>query len=200
MVNLDLKNDKKIIILMEIHFHDSGRYARLSSMAILPVIKNRSTSKKFISREVDSSIINNIIEAGRLAPSAKNRQPWRFIVVSSPEVKSRVLKACYGAEAIESADKIIAVCTTSIEYKMPNGQLSYPGDLTFATSFMVLQAEYEGLGSCVVTTYDEEALRDLFTVPYSMRVFNLIALGYKGEENKIKERKSHSSVFNYEHW
>ena len=51
---------------------------------------------------------------------------------------------------------IIAVCSTNIEYKMPNGQLSYPIDLSIAATFMMLQAVHEGLGACMVTTFREK--------------------------------------------
>lgn len=170
-------------------------------MGILSEVENRVSCRVFDSKEVSDTQIENILNAGRLAPSAKNRQPWRFILISDSEVKKRVLKACYGAESIESADKIIAVCTTNINYTMPNGQLAHPVDLAFASSFMVLQAEHEGLGSCIVTTYNEEVLRDVFTIPFSMRVFSLIAIGYKKEGIEIKhERNALIDICNNEHW
>ncbi len=104
-------------------------------MAILPVIENRVSYRHFGAERIKQNVIDNIINAGRLAPSAKNRQPWRFIVISQEKVKKILLEACYGAEVIENADKVIAVCTTNINYIMPNGQPSHPCDLTFATSF-----------------------------------------------------------------
>ena len=170
-------------------------------MGMMSEIENRVSCRDFDSKEVNKTQIDNILNAGRLAPSAKNRQPWRFILISDSEVKKTVLDACYGAESIESADKIIAVCTTNINYVMPNGQLAHPSDLTFASSFMVLQAEHEGLGSCIVTTYNEEILRDLLTIPFSMRVFSLIAIGYKKEGIEIKhERNTLANICNNEHW
>ena len=171
-------------------------------MSILSVIKNRVSCRSFTSQSIDHSIVERIIEAGGLAPSAKNRQPWRFIVISDKNVKKIVSEACYGAEVINSADKVIAVCTTNVNYVMPNGQEAHVVDLSIATSFMVLQSEHEGLGSCIVTTYNEDILKEVLTIPFSMRVFSLIALGYKGEEcSKIKnERKSHTDLYNYDHW
>ncbi|MGL1890311.1 MAG: nitroreductase family protein [Spirochaetaceae bacterium] len=170
-------------------------------MEILSLIKDRVSCRNFIAKNIDTSIIENVVEAGRLAPSAKNRQPWRFITISEEKVKKIVKEACYGADVMETADKVIAVCTTNINYQMPNGQFAHTADLAFATSFMMLQAEHEGLGSCVVTTYDEEILRKVLTVPFSMRVYCLLALGYKGEHSEeIKERKSFDDIHNYEHW
>ncbi len=170
-------------------------------MTVLPVIESRFSSRDFISKKIDNDILDNIIEAGRLAPSAKNRQPWRFVVISEKSVKDVLNEACYGAEVIEKSDTVIAVCTTNINYIMPNGQPAHLCDLTFATSFMLLQAEHEGLGSCIVTTYNEEIIKEVLTVPFSMRVVCLIALGYKDEIPEIKkERKAHSDIHNKEHW
>lgn len=177
------------------------RCVRLHVMAILKVIQNRKSCRNFISKNIDDSIMNNIIESGRLAPSAKNRQPWRFITISDENIKKIILDACYGADVIKTANKIVAVCTTNINYDMPNGQPSHSMDLSIATSFMMLQAEYEGLGTCIVTTYDEEKLRKVLTIPFSMRVFSLLALGYKGEDKEIKKgRKSFDDIHNKEHW
>lgn len=182
-------------------FHHTNRYGKLTFMAILNIIKDRKSCRNFISKNIDETIIDNIIEAGRLSPSAKNRQPWRFISISEEKIKKVVIEACYGAECVITADKIIAICTTNINYDMPNGQPAHIVDLSFATSFMMMQAEEEGLGSCVVTTYNEEKLREILTVPFSMRVFALLAIGYKGEDiEEKKERKSLKDVYNKEHW
>ena len=117
-------------------------------MAVIDIIKERRSCRKFISKKIEDSKLNSILEAGRLAPSAKNRQPWRFITITDESIKEKILNACYGIDTIKTADKIIAVCTTNINYTMPNGLHSHICDLSIATSFMMLQAEYEGLGSC----------------------------------------------------
>lgn len=170
-------------------------------MAVIKLITERTSCNKFVPGIIDKSTLDNIIEAGRLAPSAKNRQPWRFITISEEKGKKILEGACYCAEVIKTADKIIAVCTTNVNYVMPNGQPSHHCDLSIATAFMMLQAEAEGLGSCIVTTYNEEAIREVLTVPFSMRVYCLLALGYKEDNTEIKkERKSFQDVHNMEHW
>ena len=171
-------------------------------MAVIELIRDRNSCKEFLSKDIDESKLTNIIEAGRLAPSAKNRQPWRFISISDDRVKNVLFEACYGSDVIKTADKIIAVCTTNIDYVMPNGQCAHCMDLSIATSFMMIQAEAEGLGSCVITTYNEEQIRDVLTVPFSMKVYCLLALGYKSDNcvNKKVERKPIDSIYNKEHW
>ena len=169
-------------------------------MEIIKEINDRSSVRKFKNKKIDRSVIERILEAGRAAPSAKNRQPWRFIVIDDESLKRRVEKAAYGQDYVGNAGAVIAACSTNIEYEMPNGQNSYPIDISFAVSFMMLQAEHEGLGSCVVTTYDERELKNILTVPYSMRVVMLLLVGVPEEKYRERVRKSLNQVSAYNHW
>ena len=170
---------------------------------LIPAIKNYRSIREFSDREVDEDIIESVLEAGRRAPSAKNRQPWRFVLVQDDEVKKKLEAAAYGQEYISGSSFVVALGTTNVDYRMPNGQLSYPVDLSFAASFMLLQAESCELGSCVVTTYDELEVKEILTVPYSMRIVMLIAFGYPSEnlgEKTITNRKDLSSITSRDHW
>ena len=171
-------------------------------MNLLPAISSYKTVRTFSDQPVDEEIINSILEAGRCAPSAKNRQPWRFVVITDENIRMRLESAAYGQEHVGSAPVVIALGTTNVDYRMPNGQLSYPIDLSFAASFMLLQAQSSGLGSCVVTTYDEAEVKDILTVPYSMRVVMLIAVGYPAEpsDTSVRNRKGLSSIISRNHW
>jgi len=169
-------------------------------MDILNVIRNRSTAKSFNGETIDSRVIDRILEAGRLSPSAKNRQAWRFVAVSSEETKKSLSDACYGDPRLIDAGCVIAACTTNIQYTMPNGQLSYPLDMAFAVSFMMLQAEHEGLGTALLATYDERTVKDLLTVPYAMRVVLLLAIGNSPEKQEYRDRLPKERVISYDHW
>lgn len=169
-------------------------------MGLLPEIENRFSVRKFKKSTLDPEKLNRILEAGRLAPSAKNRQPWRFVVVDDPKVKEKISEAAYGQQHVKDAGAVIVACSTNIEYLMPNGQPSYPIDISFAVSFMMLQAGKEGYGSCVITTYNESSVMDTLTLPYSMRVVMLLAVGEADEEPKITDRKPTSQVISFNHW
>lgn len=163
-------------------------------------IMGRRSVRQFKEVEVEEDKVLRILEAGRRAPSAKNRQPWRFIVTRDPMRRKTIQDIAYGEECVGNAPMIISVCTTNIEYKMPNGQLAYPVDLTFAVSFMMLQAQTEGLGSCVITTFNEVELKELLTVPYSMRIVMLLLVGVPLVEGKESTRKPLEKIVSYEHW
>ena len=169
-------------------------------MEVMPEIRNRISVRNFKDKAIKKDVINRVLEAGQLAPSAKNRQPWRFIVIDTPELKEKIQEAAYGQEHVGKAGAIILACSTNIEYEMPNGQRSYPIDISFAVSFMMLQAEHEGLGSCVVTTYDEQEIKNLISVPYSMRVVMLLLVGYTDEHLIVRDRKQIKRIFAVNHW
>ena len=104
-------------------------------MGLLPEIERRRSIRSYLDRPVDEMQLDRILEAGRSAPSAKNRQAWRFVVVKDGEARRKIQDAAFGQEYLGQVPVVIALCTTNIEYKMPNGQLSYPIDLSIAASF-----------------------------------------------------------------
>ncbi len=169
-------------------------------MEVLPEILQRRSVRAYASKPLDKDQLERILEAARLAPSAKNRQEWRFIVVQKKEVRQKMMEAAFNQDYVGQAPAIIAVCTTNIDYRMPNGQPSYPVDLAFAASHIVLQAVHEGLGTCCITTFDEQEVREILTVPFSMRVVLLILVGHAAEEPEPTPRKSVKQVSAKDHW
>jgi len=171
-------------------------------MDVLPEILRRRSVRSFSPKPLEKDQLERILEAGRLAPSAKNRQEWRFVVMQKKETRERLQEAAFGQEHVGQAAAVIALCTTNIDYRMPNGQLSYPVDLSFAACQMALQAVHEGLGTCCVTTFDEQEVRDIITAPYAMRVVMLLLVGHPreplGEEPGL--RKPLKQVSSKEHW
>jgi nitroreductase len=169
-------------------------------MEILPEILQRRSVRSFTTQPLDKDQVERILEAGRLAPSAKNRQEWRFVVVQKKETRQKMMEAAFGQDYVGQAPAIFAVCTTNIDYRMPNGQLSYPIDLAFASAHMVLQAVHEGLGTCCITTFDEQEVRDILTAPFSMRVVLLILVGYHDAQPEPTPRKLLKQISAKDHW
>ncbi len=169
-------------------------------MQVIDEIRNWVTIKKYTNEAVEADVLDRILDAGSRAPSAKNRQPWRFIACTRDSVRAKIQNAAFGQDHVGSAPVIIAACTTNTEYKMPNGQDSYPIDISIAVSFMMIQARAEKLGACVVTTYNEAEIKEILTVPYSMRVVMLLLLGHPDEDPILTKRKLRSRVISYDHW
>ena len=169
-------------------------------MEVLPEILQRRSVRSFTSQPVEKDQLERIIEAGRLAPSAKNRQEWRFVAIQKKEVRQRMMEAAFGQDYVGQAPVIIAVCTTNIDYRMPNGQLSYPIDLAFASCQIVLQAVHEGLGTCCISTFDEQEVREILTAPFSMRVVLLILIGHHETLPEPTPRKTLRQILGRDHW
>lgn len=170
-------------------------------MDLTPVIQQRFSAHAFLPDPVAPEALDRILEAGRRAPSAKNRQPWRFVVIQQEAYRRQIQEAAYNEPWVGQAPVIIAVCSTNIDYRMPNGQLAYPIDLSFAAAYMELQAVHEGLAVCINTTFQEDDVRELLTVPYSMRIVLLLIIGHPAEKRTGEpNRLAKSRVVSYEHW
>ena len=169
-------------------------------MDILPEIIERCSVRSYLSKKVEKGKIDRILKAGQLAPSAKNRQEWRFVVVQNVILRLKIQDAAFGQKHVGSAPVVIAVCPTNIDYRMPNGEFSYSIDISFAASYMLLQATREGLGSCVVTTFDEREMKELLSIPYLMKVIMLVLIGYSDHEPEKTTRKSLKRISSFDHW
>ena len=169
-------------------------------MPMLPEIEERWSAQGYTGKAIDKDTLKLILESARQAPSAKNRQEWRFVVATKTDLMRKLADAAFGQEQVSTAPAIIATCTTNIDYRMPNGQLSYPVDLAIAVAFMLLQARHDGVDSCVVTTFNELEVKELLSVPHAMRVVSLVTLGYAADDRPPRERKSLRDIVGYEHW
>lgn len=167
---------------------------------VIDFIKDRASVLSFTDEPVPRESMMRILDAGRLAPSAKNRQTWRFVVIEDAEMRGKVHEAAYGQENVGQAPSIVAACTTNVDYKMPNGQLSYPIDIAIALAYMTIQAQAEGLGSCIISTYDEARMREIVSVPWSMRVVLMLLVGTPNGEPVQQSRKPLSSIVSFDHW
>ena len=115
---------------------------------LLEPIKKRQSVRSYQDKEIPKEILQQILEAGRLAPSAKNGQPWKFIVVRNKGLRKKLVPACKNQEFVGEASAVIVGCATNPNYKMGNGEYSYAIDLAIALDHMSLQAASLGLGTC----------------------------------------------------
>ena len=169
-------------------------------MEVLKEISEWVSISEFLPQAVADDSIQRIINAAQRAPSAKNRQPWRLIVIRNEDVRSKIHEAAYRQESVGNAPVIIAARTTNIDYRMPNGQLAYPIDIGIAVSFMLVQSRAEGLGARIVTTYDETEVKEILTVPYQMRVVALMLLGYPASTPLQPKRRPLNQLVAFDHW
>ena len=161
-------------------------------MILLDLLKHRKSVRKFLGRPVEREKIMMCLEAARLAPSACNSQPWRFIVVDDERLKNKLCGAAFsGIYSINSFCKMAPVIVVVISEKakflariggMFRGTKYYLIDIGIAVEHFVLQAEDLGLGTCWIGWFNERAVKSILDVPQSKKIDILIALGYYDRE------------------
>lgn len=169
-------------------------------MEFYDVIKKRRSVRKYRKDKIPEDVLKRILEAGRIAPSAKNIQPWKFIVIKDEEIKKKVAEACKKQLWMADADVIVCGCAIEeIAYgKMGGYMSSYPVDLAIAMDHIILAATNEGLGTCWIGAFDEKEVKKVLNIPEDIRVVALTPIGYPAEEPKDRGRKTFEEVFTFE--
>jgi nitroreductase len=171
-------------------------------MEFLDVIRNRESIREYDpAKKVDRTVLEKILEAGRIAPSAANRQPWRLVVVTSPEMLAK-MRQCYGRPWFQDVPHILVVIgTKSAAWVRPtDGYNSLETDLAIATDHMILAAENEGLATCWIAAFDPGILRPALQLTDDEYVYAISPLGYPKEgfrKKGAKQRKKPEEVVQF---
>lgn len=149
-------------------------------------------------RPVPEDVLHRILEAGRLAPSAANRQPWQFLLIQSPEALAR-LRPCYERPWFQDAPQILVVLgdTDQAWVRRQDGYNTLETDLTIAMDHMILAAEAEDVATCWIAAFDPAVLREALALEPNQQVFALTPLGYPraGFVRKgVKDRKPMTEI------
>jgi nitroreductase len=171
-------------------------------MEFTQLIRRRESVRSYDpGRPLEQAVLTRILESGRVAPSAANRQPWRFLVVSSPEGLARV-RRCYAKPWFQDAPHVLAVVGRAADAwtRQKDGYNSLETDLTIAMDHLILAAENEGVGTCWVEAYDPDVLREALALAADQRVFSITPLRYPRpdwERRKDKPRKPLAEIVKY---
>ena len=170
-------------------------------MAVFTIIGKRRSIRSYKKEPVEKKKLNRILEAGRLAPSASNRQPWRFIIVTDEKVKEK-LRVAYDEEWFVSAPVIIIGCAVPEEAWMRmDGQEYWMVDVAIAMQNMILTATELGLGTCWIADFDEKAIQKALNLPSNTRVVAMTPLGHPAEEkHPVRDRRPLAEIVHHEHW
>lgn len=166
-------------------------------MNFYELIRRRQSTRKFVDRSIDREVLERIVEAARLAPSAVNSQPWHFVVVDDPEVR----RAIAGAVSVGGMNKFAAQAAAFVVIvEEPVNILSRVGgwmmhrhyahmDIGIAVEHIALAATEEGLGSCILGSLDERKVQKILGVPRGKSIPLVVALGYSEAPLREKSRK-----------
>lgn len=169
-------------------------------MTVFEAIQGRRSIRKYSPKPVEEEKINRILEAARLAPSARNLQNWKFIVVRDDKTRAKLVETTMGQPFVGQAPVIIVACGTDTEGIMACGQYRYPIDLSIAMSFMILEAYELGLGTCWLGRFDEKQVKEILGIPEGVRVVAMTPLGYPAENPAPRPRKRLEEIVCYERY
>jgi nitroreductase len=158
------------------------------------LIRSRESIRNYDpARPVPKEILNRILEAGRLAPSAKNYQPWKFLLISSPGLLEKVQES-YKRDWIKDAPHILVLVGLKDRawIRGYDGYNSLETDVTIAMTHIILAAENEGVATCWIAAFNPELLNDAIKPGRNEHIFAMTPLGYPKpgfQKNLIKKRK-----------
>jgi len=168
-------------------------------MDLMQAIRARRSIRDYQDRPVEEEKLQAVLQAGRLAPSARNMQDWKFIVVKDAATRQKLARAARDQQFVGQAPVVIAACGTS-DLVMTCGQPTYPIDVAIALDHMTLAAAALDLGTCWIGAFYEDQVKEILGVPHKIRVVALLPLGYPAEEPAPRPRKNLDEIVAWEHW
>jgi nitroreductase len=180
-------------------------------METFEVIRKRCSLKAHISkREIEDEKINLILEAGSLAASARNNQPWRFIVVQDKQRIEQLVSAFSESnQVIRDAPIILIICGRAVDDVVREGREYYLFDIGLAVGNMLMAATDLGLVTHLMSAFDEAQVKDILGIPEDVRAVVATPLAYPLEESyddaakerlSIRTRKDLKDLVYRDHW
>lgn len=168
-------------------------------MNLSEIIKNRYSVRNYKDSKVEKSLLLEILEAARMAPSAVNFQPWQFIVVQDKEILSQLYN-CYDRSWFHSAPVIIVACADHSQSwkRASDGKDSADIDLAIAIDHITLKATELGLGTCWVRNFNANSCSELLQLPQHIEPVALIPVGYPNSSKPDKKRKPIEEIVHFD--
>jgi len=172
---------------------------QISPQSLLALLKGRRSIRRYRPDPVPDEMVEQLLEAGRWAPSASNRQPWAFIVVRDEAIRREVAQhaAYYFIRwaHVEEAPLLIALCGDG---RNPVYRQFLHEDVGLAGSQIMLQAKTLGLGTCWLGGLDRKAIAGILKLPDHVEVIGLLTVGFPAEEPDPKPRKPLAEIAHYD--
>ena len=161
-------------------------------MKVYEAILSRRSIRRFQQKPISIEILKKFVNAARLAPSAANLQPLEFFVITDKELCSKVFETLGWAAYIKPtwAPNLEERPTAYIVNIIKNPENKWAiRDVSLASENIVISAEEEGIGSCIMCKIDKDKIQDILNIPKNMVVDSVIALGYKAEKSFVEDFK-----------
>lgn len=176
--------------------------------SFLNLAKSRQSDRAYITdKTVEQEKLDYIFQAVRLAPSACNAQPWKFIVVNEANLKMELASAIADKTLgmnhfAYQAPVLVVMVQENANFTSRAGgfikQKHYPDlDLGIAAAYLTLAAAEQGLGSCILGWFNEKKVCQLLDIPSSKRPMLVVTLGYTNQSIRDKKRKETNEIVSY---
>jgi len=169
-------------------------------MEFLDVIKNRRSIRKYKPDPVPDEDIKYVLNVARLAPSWKNQQCWRYVVVKDKETIKKIASSRPKSQNwLQEAPVMIVACADPDESGHREGKYYYLVDIGISFEHLLLAARDRGLGTCWIGGFDEKTVKEAIDASDNIRIVAYTPLGYPAEEKgEIKDREPHEKTIFYE--
>ncbi|MCK5250686.1 MAG: nitroreductase family protein [Spirochaetaceae bacterium] len=170
-------------------------------MNITELIKYRKSVRSWANKDLRPETVEKIIDAARFAPSARNCQDWRVLAVDNPDLRRQLADIAGGQRFVGEAPVVLAICGDSSSGEMSCRMPRSVVDATILIDHITLVAAAEGLGTCWIGSFDQDACRKLLRLPEGWNVVELLPLGYPADPSPVeKSRNSVRDILNWNSW
>jgi nitroreductase len=163
-------------------------------MNVIEAIKTRRSVRKYKPTPIPEEHLKTILEAARLAPSAGNKQPWKFIIVRDPDTKKKLAEVANNQHWIGDAG-VVAVSLAMDKKDPAIYERWVERDVMTAVEHMVLTAWELGYGTCWIGAFKQKDVKDLLGVPEEMAVINILPIGVPDQTPEPRGRKPFDEIF-----
>mgnify|MGYP000325655826 CR=1 FL=1 len=169
-------------------------------MSFLELVQTRYSVRSYKPDQVPDELLEKVLEAARLAPTADNRQSFRLIVIRTAG-RQQELKRIYNRDWFVQAPIVICACAVPAEAWVRSDGRNYADiDAAIAMDHLTLAAADLGLGTCWIAAFDVKAVREMLGLPHNVEPIAFTPLGYPAEEGGEKRRKPLDELVHYERW
>ena len=166
-------------------------------MTVFEAVKERRSIRKFLDKPIKEEHLEMILEAGRLSPSARNQQNWKFILVKDEKVKKGLHEAI-DQPFVNNAPAFLVVCGLETDSIMRCGEARYTVDGSIALTHMMLVAHELNIGSCWLGSFDQDKAKEVLEVPEDVKIVAITPLGYADEKPGPRPRKDFDEVVSFD--
>lgn len=167
-------------------------------MSLNDLILARQSVRRYADRPVETEKINQCLEAARLAPSASNSQPWKYIVVNEEPLRMDVAKATFSdiqlinKFTLQAPVMVVIVIEkarwfTRLAMQVKNKEWPLI-DIGITATHFCLRATELGLGTCMIGWFDEKRIQKLLNIPSDKSIGLVISLGYAEEGYRLRQK------------